>query len=128
MNNITVYIFFLLLSSYVLRHCRYFQGAYTKVPLEHATINTNHIICIITKEFYWRTENIVYILREEIQFETRIDTCGHDIIVTDISTSFSHSNNKLCYRSINNITLYFTYIVTLTSICTSDITTNVCLL
>ena len=36
-------IFFLLLNSYMFRHCRHLQEAYTKTSLKCVTINTNHI-------------------------------------------------------------------------------------
>jgi hypothetical protein len=54
-----------------------------------------HLISILTKDFYMRTENIFYILQEGIQFRTGIFICGHAITVKDISSSFNHSNNQI---------------------------------
>jgi hypothetical protein len=58
MHNCTFFIYFLLLNSYMFRHCRHLQRSYTKVSLKHTAINRNHFISIITKEFYKPIENI----------------------------------------------------------------------
>jgi len=51
-HNCTFYIFFLLVNSYMFRHCRHLQETYTKLSFKHTAINTNIIISIIAKKFY----------------------------------------------------------------------------
>jgi hypothetical protein len=75
----------------MLMHCDYLLCAYSKITLIHATINTNNIICIKTKEFYWATELIVRISQDGMKLGTRMVICGHDITVTPVS----HNNKRI---------------------------------
>ena len=69
--------------------------SYTKMLLEHTAINTNHFICIVTKEVFKRIKNIAYNLQDRMQFELRIDINVHAITVTDTYTSFSNTNKQI---------------------------------
>jgi len=39
MHHSIIYVFFLLISYYMFRHCRHLQGGYTKMALKDAAVN-----------------------------------------------------------------------------------------
>jgi len=45
MHNSTIYVFFLLRSSYMFWDCRHPQGAYTKISLKHVYCKLCMAVC-----------------------------------------------------------------------------------
>ena len=53
MQNLLIYVFFILLISYMFRHCHHPQGAYNKVSLKHNRQYTRNILLIVHYVFIY---------------------------------------------------------------------------
>ena len=94
MQNFIFYILFIFLTPKGFGIVAIFMDRITKFHW-NTVINTNVIICIITKKCYTPNENIVYILEKGIHFELKVEICLHEINATGIYTSFRHSNKQI---------------------------------